>query len=324
MDEQTQSPVPLTAFWDPSNTPFDEAKAAEEDAKLEGIYQKYQTHPHRVNRIFTLLVAIFWPLAFLLGYLFLAVGASLQALILPIIFLLIPWGYKGAVKATQDDLTLLFLTRAKGWRYLRGQNSTHWESLKGVFPEIFDKDGHSQYVNEQIWGSVQGEHGAIPFWLGTFMYTVGYGKNSHTYTLYTYAVQLQKTLTADLVVEPQTGFNKFAQAFTTKEIEMESMEFNKLFRITYKGQRSEVAPHIFETLNPAVMSNLIDMRNAGTPFSLVFRGSTLLISQATPFFTMKYTDFFKKPEVDPRDISGVEEQLQKILKYVGDISFHLD
>lgn len=71
------------------------------------------------------------------------------------------------------------------------------------------------------------------------------------------------------------------------------------------------------------MSRLIDARYELGKFELLFRDRIMLISVPN-MLDLKYTNFKKKIEIDHRDITIVQDELEKLLHYVGDIVPKLD
>lgn len=72
------------------------------------------------------------------------------------------------------------------------------------------------------------------------------------------------------------------------------------------------------------MASLIDLRQSCGPFRAVLRGDTMVISFPKQLLRSKYTNFFKRVEIDPRDSELYRDHLHKILTFANQITQRLD
>jgi hypothetical protein len=151
--------------------------------------------------------------------------------------------------------------------------------------------------------------------MGQYQYTTGSGKNSHTTYETVYALNLPHPTAADFILSPQ---NKLLGFFEHPKIATESIDFNKYFRITYKGDRGSVGADIFQVLTPPAQEHLLAFRKATSAFTLLFRGNCMLVSFPGSL-SLKYTNFFRKVALDPRDENALTTKLENILQLASEI-----
>lgn len=234
------------------------------------------------------------------------------------------WWHWSQMKELATDLVKLMAARAQGWAYSPNTNPQHWRHLKALYPEAFSRGDHSQHVTDEFWGRYAGRFAATPFWIGEFEYTKQHGKQSTTYRSLVFAIQLRKTIQTELIVLPEIPGLRLPRLFSGKDIDFESGEFNRLFRITYHRPEHKKEQKIYQILNPAVMATLIDFRQAVGKFEAIFRNDVLLVSFPSKVLRPQYTSFVRKVEVDPRDIAQITTYLDKILEFSNTVVQQLD
>jgi hypothetical protein len=311
---------PKGTFWDPVNGTISAADLSPAVKKLEELYEKYRLRPGLIwsQLLVCLLILvvgeiIFIPLAAAIdegGVVFIpAIPAAL---------------YFAHITALQRDLAKMAVARRYGWLYSPEQDAPRCQALRKLLPEIFNKGNSGDVVEDEFWGTLTGRHGQTPFWLAEFSYTVGSGRDQQHYTETVYAFALARPVPADFIVQPENVLTRLSNFFHKKDIDLESRDFSTQFNITYRGRRSDVDKGVYQTLNPAVMATLLDFRAACGKFTLVFRQQGAGISFTGKQLRMKHTNFFRKVEVDPRDIAAIDELLRQVLSHVNEIAARLD
>lgn len=306
-----------TSFWDPVEMEITSTTFDHDTASLKRKFNYYRSHPWHLR----MWLAI-WVLVVLAGvsfdvWVFRSGGGTVISLMSLFAFFIY-------LHVFQTDLAKMAAAHDLGWVYSPNIQPDRWETLEARYPEMFDKGNSGQCLSGEFWGALQGERASTPFWLGRFDYTVGSGKNSQTYTETVFAYQMGKSVPADFSVAPENVFTRLWDRFANQDIDLESNAFNSRFHIVYKGRKSDVDEQVFESLNPLVMSTLMDFREACGPFTLIFRGDVALVSLPGEKFVLKHTNFIRKVSVDQRDVDRIMALLQQALEFANQISYQLD
>ena len=313
--EQTKAPTAVTAIsiperelatWDP--LPNDGAEIyslelGEQDDMASDLSRiaKYRTRPYLLK----LYLALFTVTPILFTILSLVAGVfdfHYLVIFLPALF------YFSYIRLLSNHLINSEIAKQEGWIYSSEETVLRWSKLAMLYPEIFQKGDNDQTVSEEMWGTLQN----APFWLGCFDYAVGEGKNREDHSHSVYAFPLPRAAPADFLLEPKSwGSEK-------RDLETESIDFNKNFSIQYAGARAQSGPLIFQTLTPPALEKIVALRAKTGPFSLLFSGKTMVISFGE-VIKPRFTNFFIRVEVDPRDIQELEGRLKQVITLAGEI-----
>lgn len=128
--------------------------------------------------------------------------------------------------------------------------------------------GHSQKIYDVLSGTLNGRSSRI----FSFEYTVGSGKNSHTYTSTVFETEFTNNMPDITLISKAGGFGMGESLFNTgvERIQLEG-DFNKYFTLNVPKGFEEEAYQIF---TPDIMAALID-RAKNVNFE--FKGSTLYV-----------------------------------------------
>jgi hypothetical protein len=150
-----------------------------------------------------------------------------------------------AISALKRRRELAELARRKGFLY----------SPRDVFglPNAYEQthlcsQGHSKKASNLIYGTV-GESEVRYF---DYRYTVGSGKNSHTYYKSAFAVQTPYRFTP-MLVRPEGVFDKVAGFFGFDDIDLDLGEFNRKFFV-----RSEDKKFAYDVLSQRAMQFFLE------------------------------------------------------------------
>lgn len=126
--------------------------------------------------------------------------------------------------------------------------------------------GHSQHYSDFL----SGIHEGYPMKIFTYTFTIGYGRNSHTYSYTVFEVTLNNEVPNILLFSKahQNAITDFLSGDETVDLEG---DFNKYFKLRVPKGKEQEAYQIFA---PNVMADLIDYAN---DYSLEFVGNHLYL-----------------------------------------------
>jgi hypothetical protein len=171
------------------------------------------------------------------------------------------YGYSFAFNKVKSQFTQEF-GKSIGFAY---EKATGFDTVSG---KLF-KTGHSQYLYDVLSGTYQN----MPMRIFSFRFTIGSGKNSHTYSYTVFEATLAGTV-PDILLFSNAHQNAVTDWFSGNEtIELEG-DFNKYFKLRVpKGYEQEA----YQIFAPDVMVSLIDKAR---DFSFEFIGNKLYIYSA--------------------------------------------
>lgn len=315
-------------FWDPAGERIFNTRFEQSNSQIEKKYQELQKNPTSLRwKLFLSLIPIFILLLIIIFFtetLFRFISSLEDAsIILVVPFLPVIW-YVRKIHILQKDLTKLMIAKSKNWCYSPDENIYRWQKFRDKFREIFDKGNENQNMQDEFWGIFKN----IPFYSGIFQYTVKTHSNKRTHrTTYTntvFAIKLNKVLKSDFRLEPEGMMAKIGNFFSSKEIEMESAEFNDKFAFYYNGQRGDKELEIVKTLSPSVQVRILTMLKNQGEFTLQFREDIALFIFKGKLLKKMHTNFLKKVEINPRDIEAIENRLNNMLNIATEIVPFLD
>lgn len=154
----------------------------------------------------------------------------------PLLAGLAMWGQYRKSKALQA------WAAAIGWRYV-GSDASLARRWRGAPFEV----GHSKRVSHLMMGPFQGR-AALSF---TYQYTTGSGKNQSTYTFHVLSMALPAYL-PNLQLTPEGLGAKIAKTFGAQDIQFESEDFNRAWRV-----QAGVEKFAHDVLHPRTMERLL-------------------------------------------------------------------
>jgi len=300
------------AYWDPAYGELTEEEVAQCGRIKTEFASKiayYHTNPDIIRRNLLLCFLLSFCIWFGLCGLFWGM-VNEDTIPLFILGFIPPFAYIFHIRRLEKQLAKALLAEREGWLYDPSGSTSRWETMKVTFEDIFHKGDRNQAIYDQFWGRFRGK---APFWACKFRYTIGYGKNSRTYTEAVYAFRLPDPAAHSLVLRPQNLLrkleNKLEMGLTT-----ESNDFNGLFHIDFEGKPTDVGTEVFQVLSPDAQEKLIEMRKGIGEFTLLFRGDVMVIASANQeSFFVHHTNFFDNVELDPRDVEYISGKMDSIL-----------
>ena len=252
-------------------------------------------------------------------------GGFIWLVVLPFV----PFGlYLKKVKDLQKDLVKLVIAKGNHWIYSPDKREARWRVLRTKFPELFEKGDEAQNLQDEFWGNFKGDRRAVDFWTSIFEYTVVHRdskgkKTRQVFTKNAFSFRLVKPLRTRFCLKPEKILSKIRNFFTTKEVETESIAFNKAFAFYYDGAKADKELEMVKTLSPAVQLKLLDLKKTEGPFSVLFSGEVVIFLFEGVLLKKMHTNFFKKVEVASQDKKYLRQRLEQILEISDDIVQYL-
>lgn len=309
--------------WDPTMS-FDFETVKDNSAEIEAKFENLEKNPNQISKHYGFAWG-FFAILFSIGLTITILTGIIHFVIFGFILGILPVGIVNQMyKKLGVDLVKLQIAKEKNWIYDPHKNSPKWRQLKDNFPEIFKKGNKNRYVEDQYWGDVKNTQ----FHMGLFSYTVetGSGKNksSTTYHKNYFAMKLEKPLKSRFFLYPENTFSKIGNFFTKKEINTESIEFNKQFAFSYNGSKGEKAQEIVKTLSPAVQQELLDMNKKKGDFEVLFVNNCIVFLFDGKLLPKPKTNFRKSLKVAKEDKQIIEKQINELITIGSKIYSYLD
>jgi hypothetical protein len=305
----------MQTFWDPVGTTVTDSTFSEQIGELKNKLATYQANPEKLMHTLLLLggsgVVLFGALLYF--------GYDIRFLIfpfMPVVF------YVFYIKTIQTDLALYLFAQNRKWAFNPSMSPDHWQLFAREFPIIFGKGNYgSQFLENEFWGKMEVEGSNFDFWKGVFQYTTGSGKHKVSHRFDAMAFHLPRPVKADLVLSPE-GFHILGEGHD--DIKTESVEFNKKFEISCPGMDASKQQEIVKALSPAVQTKLLDLTRVRGSYYLALKNNALVMCFSNYKNPVSNTNFFKKVEIDQRDIEAIQEDFRTILSAVGDLLRYMD
>lgn len=171
--------------------------------------------------------------------------------------------------------------------------STRFSSLPKGKPSVYEE--------------VVGKYSDETFYMGNFTATTGSGKSRHVESVNVLLLKLEKNWPLHFSIVKE-GF------FSSKDdIQLESIEFNKEFKIVYDPQRKQ---QIMQVLTPSLQSSIVELNKLFKIKSIELQENVILFSFTNDIFW----SFGLTPDVTDSQISKVEEKISKMLMFADTIS----
>lgn len=319
-------------FWDATDS-LNLTKVKANSIKIFSQYEKLKENPKIIKKQKRngLIIGIVGTI--LLSILFYNIGKNLSESHGLLVLYIIPWIYYSGViayyKSLGVDLVKAQIAKENHWLYDPEHDSIKQRNLATYFPEIFKKGNKRQYVEDQFWGTFTDKDNKIThFNTGRFSYTIesGSGKNKHstTHHKHYFIFALPKNLKSRFHLYPENIGSKIGNFFKSKEINTESIEFNKTFAFSYNGQKGDKALHIVKTLSPAVQEKLIQLTKKKKQTNILFAHNTITFCFNGYMLTKPKTDLSKEIKLNPEDKNEIEGSMDFLLEISTEMSKYLD
>jgi hypothetical protein len=320
-------------FWDATNG-LNLSRIKTNSLEIFSKYEKLKQDPKIISRQKRngLIIGILGTIVSLALTPIMLMGADGDGFQLILFGIIISWAYYGGVvsyyKNLAIDLVKAQIAKENHWLYDPEHDGAKWRQLSQYFPEIFQKGNKSQYVEDQFWGVFDKNSKQTHFNTGRFSYTIesGSGKNrsSKTYHNHYFIFAIPKNLKSRFHLYPENFGNRISNFFSKKEINTESIEFNKTFAFSYDGQKGDKALHIVKTLSPAIQEKLINLAKEKKDTQILFAHNTITFCFQGYMLTKPKTDFQKELKLAPEDKKIIEDQMDFLIEISTEMSRFLD
>lgn len=193
-----------------------------------------------------------------------------------IFILLLPFlslaGLNNKKRAVEIDLIKYNVAKSKGWTYDPTPSDDEANLLSKLNPDFFDRGNTSKSitVDDQLWGAYSYKGVTCNFYSGVYTYVVGSGKTQETRVVNFFALKLNKKIDYSFTLIPESRIFSLKKRFSGKELNLESIDFNKKFAFAYRFSREQVAPIATRCLSPVVQNLLVDLEKRYNYLSVCF------------------------------------------------------
>lgn len=319
-------------FWDPVDKHLNLGKIEEHTIEINSKLTELKENPKIIKKQLRvgLLIGIIGTILVL--FLVSKIDLGEDGFKLAIFGIIMSWMYYTIIKTyyrnLAKDLIKAKIAKENGWLYDSEKDTGKWIRMKEYFPEIFRKGNKDQYVDDQFWGITEYRGKHKYFTSGNFSYTVesgsGKNRNSTTYNNHYFIFPLEKEIKARFLLYPEGIGSKFMNFFKKKEINTESISFNKEFAFSYNGQKGDKALNIVKTLSPAVQEKLLKLKEEKGSVSVLFVQNTIVFLFKGFLIKEFYTNFKKEVKIDPRDKESVSRDLNKLIEISNEMGKYIN
>ena len=275
----------------------------------------------------------FFKLLMVLGVFVGIGGFILIKHILPIIvgvLFFMPYvGLRSFLSNISKDIIKVQIAEENNWLYDPEKDYSSWSQLRHNYKEIFNKGDESQCLEDQFWGSVKKDNKDYYFNTGLFHYTTvsrdSKGRTQrHPHIEHFIGVRLNKKINSRFYLYPENVFSKIGNFFTKKEINTQSIEFNKTFAFSYNGKKSEQGMEIVQTLSPAVQQKLIQLKKENGSVRILFCDDSVFFNFNGTMMNSYETDLLKDSNISEKDKALFNKKINTLIDISSDISKYLD
>lgn len=222
------------------------------------------------------------------------------------------------INRMKKDLIKYSIAKEQGWLYQPEVSGTKADALRNQYPEIFP-NGNNKKIEDQYWGKI----GNTPFTSGTYEYTVGSGKERHTYKDHYFITKTDKAIKHSFLLYPESVLSKFTNLFTRKEINVESIAFNKAYAFSYDGKKGEKAQHIVNTISPSMQEKLVKLAKKKRGASVLFKKEAVIFRFSGALLTNMQSKITPQIRIDKEDVNKVKGYLEFCANIGEDVAKNL-
>jgi hypothetical protein len=282
-----------------------------------------------------LIASVFGPVYFInIEYRFVGFD-TLEAIYFFIGLILIKIYFSGSYNYAHlaKDLVKQCVAINNGWLYDSKVNYSKGRDLNAEFPEVFYHGNKIVGVDDEFFGVKKIEAKDYYFKSGLYKYKVKRQRKSRWYypeklkyktisTHYVY-IRLNKKINTQFLLVPEFAKGIFSN-FGNKEINLESHEFNKLFRFQYQGKKADQELEIAKNLSPAVQLGLIKLAQRRNNFKFLFSEDTLVFMFNGSLVSGLETSIFNYNGVKKTDIDAIQKEILEIIDLSVQVTKYLD
>lgn len=167
------------------------------------------------------------------------------------------------------------------------------------------------------------------FYTGLFSYDIetrdSKGRTqTTTYKRHFFAIKLDKSIKARFFLYPENVFSKIGNLFTKKEINTESIEFNRTFAFSYDGRKNESAFDIVKVLSPSLQLKLLDLNKRKKDMNVLFMNECVFFDFRGKLLKKMDTNLLKDIEISQKDKDLIKNELNNLIEISREVVDCLD
>jgi len=319
-------------IWDPV-TKINVTEVDSHCDKLEWKKRQLVKHPKKNGLIILFSFILGLSCLFFLSYDFIVLlgpyGLEFD-LYLGIFFIIIGFVYYAALNKVKIDLIKYEIANRNNWLYDPDFDVSKAKKLLGNFPEVLNVGNSGQIdVEDQFWGTKVVGGVKKLFYSGLYRYGVesinSKGRRTAAlYYQYFFIIKLDKKLRSNFLLYPESFFSKIGNVFTKKEINVESVEFNKTFAFKYNGKKDERAMDVVGSLSPRVQEKLVDLSRANKGISVLFKNDSVMFVLNRHLLNKFKSKILFGLKIDQRDVDLFKKNIDHFVDISADVSKYLD
>lgn len=256
-----------------------------------------------------------WLSLFVLGeveYLFLFLG-------LPFL------GFMGLYNLRRDikvDLFKYQVAKKYFWTYDPTPSKPEAEVFKKKFPYFFPKSTKPlrDVVDDQLWGSFSQNGLKRSFHSGVYVYSKAQGRSSKEVNFNFFALQLNKKISIPFTLVPEFEKFMFTKKFSKKELNLESIAFNKVFFFEYDGSKDDVSLCATKVLSPVVQNMLVDIAKDYVGLRVAFLDDIIMFG----FDSSRDFIFYDKSTSKTKSVFDYESFIFRLNKITTEVASRLE
>lgn len=237
-------------------------------------------------------------------------------------FRYVTFNYNAVVK----DLVKQNIAQMKGWLYDYKPSHNKAKILNSQYPTIFSGDVIVG-VDDEFIGMKKVDHKNYYFKSGVYEFKLKRrsGKKNKYITKHIHyiIINLNKKLNVNFLLTPEIAGGFFSN-FNSKELQLESQEFNTLFKFDYQGKRSEKKAEIIKNLSPAVQLKLIKLAKRKAILKILFSEEKIVFAFKDKLIYNLNTNAYRYSGIKPNDVKSVEKEIDDIIQLSVSIIKYLD
>jgi hypothetical protein len=225
------------------------------------------------------------------------------------------------------DVLKLLLAKENNWLYLPKPNVPQQQVLQKELPELFKRGNtNNKYVDDQFFGEVQTGKDKTSFHFGNFYYEIesGSGDNKHTRSYYKnfLAFKSSRKLNARFLVSPERIGNKIRNILTKKDVDLESIEFNKEFTFSYKDKQNKLLiPRIF---TPTLQLSFLEIEKKQKDFQSLITDDAIIFMFDGFLLSHLKTDILKENKINEEDNVQLKNKIDELIVIIKEITKRFD
>jgi hypothetical protein len=310
-------------FWDVLDGEITAKEFEKETTRIRASFEKFKKNPRKhINRgiffcvigVLVLIGGMFYP--------FFVPVADLEMLIRVVFFSAFPFFAIGIIsltsgQAAKKQMTKLLFAEKNGWLFDAHDNRDRLNQLQTKFKTL--NKGTDTGITEQYWGhtTINGKH--FDFYTALHSYSIRTGKHEQNYTNTIMIFKLPQTIQNPFyVVESSAGI------FSAKDVELESVEFNKKYVVNFSKKNSGSPSEIMHIITPAVQNKFLELAKKFDYFTADFSGDAVLFSIGSDLLDTFEPDILGTFELNPAHEAEIKNNLKQLFDTAGEILKYID